>query len=489
MKIVLPVVLVFSVSTDTLAGPATIEITEDVLADKIHGGLVGQILGNLNGLVHEAKYLDKPGAIASYTPHLPEGARTDDDTDIEWVYITEMAGTGETFIPPGRIVELWKRHITKGIWCANRYAAGLMELGVEPPLTGRIPLNPWADFNISGQFVCEAFGLVTPGMPRAAAEIGTYYTHVAVDGEPIQATQLFTSMIASAFVTEDLNALIEIGMAAVDARSEIHRVVADVRRWHAENPDDWRTTWKRIHGKYFRHGNTVRDWNGYELNTAAVIGSLLYGKGDFVETVRLAFCFGWDADCNAATAGCIIGVIKGRRWMDHQGWVIKDIYRNTTRPGMPMDETITRYAERLLRVSEMVVLRNGGEWVTREGRKALRIRTQKPVNIESLPDPIDRLADLRREWIPRIEKDLEGEAADTARAAYLALCLDEFDRLARQRPSQWKAACDALRAHGDIIKNIHKTAGSRGRILQDKATMAGFPAPVNVPRTGPSVTD
>ena len=74
-----------------------------------------------------------------------------------------------------------------------------MNLGIKPPYTGRTLFNPWAIFNISGQFLCEQFALISPGMPQTAAMIGTHYTHVAVDGEPIQTTQLYDAMIACAF--------------------------------------------------------------------------------------------------------------------------------------------------------------------------------------------------------------------------------------------------------------------------------------------------
>ena len=30
------------------------------------------------------KYIDEPGNVQEYTPALPDGAWTDDDTDIEW---------------------------------------------------------------------------------------------------------------------------------------------------------------------------------------------------------------------------------------------------------------------------------------------------------------------------------------------------------------------------------------------------------------------
>ena len=96
-----------------------IEITAEVLRDKIRGGLLGQILGNLNGLVHEMKYIDEPGDVRDYVPALPAGARTDDDTDFEWVYIYVMGQEDEIFLRPERIRRLWMERINQRIWCSK----------------------------------------------------------------------------------------------------------------------------------------------------------------------------------------------------------------------------------------------------------------------------------------------------------------------------------------------------------------------------------
>ena len=68
--------------------------------------------------------------------------------------------------------------------------------------------------------------------------------------------------------------------------------------------------------------------------------ALLFGGGDLAETLRIAFNFGWDADNSAATAGTIVGVVKGYRWLLSQEWQIVDRYKNTSRQNMPNDEKI-----------------------------------------------------------------------------------------------------------------------------------------------------
>ncbi|MHC4356536.1 MAG: ADP-ribosylglycohydrolase family protein, partial [Planctomycetota bacterium] len=262
-----------------------VEMSAETLEDKIHGGLMAQLLGNLNGLAHENKYYNEPGNVTQYTPALPDGARTDDDTDIEWVYILGMQRAQTAMLAPEQITELWKKHINQRIWCSNLYVRRLMDIGIDPPLTGSLVLNPWANFNISGQFVCESFGLVAPAMPQTAGRIGLNYTHVSIDGEPAQTTQLFTAMIATAFLTDDIDSIINAGVDCVDPASALGPIIKDVRRWHKEHSDDWRTTRRLVRNKYTLYESRTRNQNGYELCTAATVASLLYGDGDLVETL------------------------------------------------------------------------------------------------------------------------------------------------------------------------------------------------------------
>ncbi|HEX3602084.1 MAG TPA: ADP-ribosylglycohydrolase family protein, partial [Lacipirellulaceae bacterium] len=383
-----------------------IKVNADDLEDRLRGGMLAQVLGNLNGLPHEFKYINSPGKVESYTPSLPDGAYTDDDTDIEWVYLREIVRTREVFLKPAQITSQWKQHINRRIFCANMYARGLMNLGIEPPWTGNIALNPWSDFNISGQFVCESFGLMAPGMPQTAAKLGLNYTHTAIDGEPAQATQLFTTMISTACIETDLDKILDAGLAAVDPKSEIADIVKSVRELHHKNPDDWKATRREFKKRWQKLGGVMRERNGYELNTACVIAALLYGNKDFVETLRFAFNFGWDADCDAATAATIIGVMKGRRWMDQQSWDIKDVYRNTTRDDMPNDETLTGLENLVVEAARLTIEKNGGEQFTEKGQRFYRIHTEQPANIEPLSTSADQIAHAKKEFTPTLARDL-----------------------------------------------------------------------------------
>lgn len=448
----------------TAAPPAA--LPESAVEDKIRGGLLGQIIGDLNGLKHENKYADEPGNVESYIPSLPDGAWTDDDTDIEWIYLVEMERAGTIFVPYPRIAELWRAHINRRIWCSHKYVRQLLEIGIEPPLTGNPHLNPWAVFNLSGQFVSESWGLIAPGKPQTAARIALHYVHTSISGEPAQSAQLFAAMIATAFLTSNIDAILDAGAASIDPRSRMHEVLTDVRRWHRENPADWRATRRLIRDKYtlFPGKRDIRDMNGVILNGAGTIAALLYGKGDFVETLRHAFNFGWDADNNAATSGTIIGVIKGHKWLASQGWNIGGQYRNTSRDGLP-DETITRFADRLVTLSKLVAKQNP------------KTPVEPPGNVEPLDDATAKLPALQARMKPLIEKDLAGGAQAQARAAYLAIALDLAPAL-RNASSQWIKAIGALSNYSGLMQVLfHDSPGEPGRLLRERAAAAGLVPP------------
>lgn len=449
------------------------EIPAVLLEDKIRGGFLGQVLGDLNGLAHEMKYIGEPGDVREYTPALPSGAWTDDDTDVEWPYIVEMQRSGTLLLPYARIAELWRKHINRRIWCSHLYLRQLLDLGIEPPLTGRAEINPWAGFNLSGQFVSESWGLISPGMPRTAARIGAHYTHVSVEGEPVQSTQMMAAMIAAAFFTSDLGKILDAGAAAMDRNSVLSRILSDVRLWSGEKPDDWRATRGLIQEKYCKFGGQdMRDRNGVWLNGASVIAALIYGRGDFCQTLRHAFNFGWDADNNAAACGTILGVIQGSRWLTSQGWNIRDSYRNTSRDDMPEDETITSYAGRLVTLAHRNITERGGSTTASN----YRIPIEEPANVEPLPDLERQRAALRARLREEIERGVrEGDSRQRARAAYLAICLDMAPTFQQRSPEKWAQAVRALADYSEVSKAIFVPAQfPAAESLRQKALAAGL---------------
>lgn len=468
-----------------------VTLPAEIVLDKIRGGVLGMMIGNMDGWPYEFKFYDKHGDVQTYIPSLPKGAETDDDTDFEWVYIYNMQKTRNAFVPYSDINGYWRKSINRGIWCSNRYARYLMDLGIEPPMTGSIVLNPWAEFNVSGQFLCETFGLVAPAMPQTAAKIGLHYTRVAIDNEPAQTTQLFTSMISTAFIENDINKILDAGAASLDPESIMVRIIADVRKWHNQYPDNPAETHRLIHENYALDDEITRNRNGSELNTAAIIAAFLYGNGNFAETIRHSMNFGYDADCNCATLGTLMGTIYGHKRILNEGWQIVDRYKNTKRDNMPMDETIISFADRVVDLFEMVNQEKGGNKSIENNSVVYNIVCESPAPVYSLMTHEEEKNQLKKDLGSVIVTSLlNGDRQEMARAAYQAVCLDIADELKNKYPDKWKEACYNLSGYWKVMSNIFHSSGFKSLLnLKAKFVAAGF-IPLNTaPETDVLYTD
>jgi len=362
--------------------------TRDLLFDRIYGGWVGMLIGGLEGLPHEFKYKEQPRETLPEFTFLESGARSDDDNDLEWTHLRFMDKEGVLKLPYPRLVEIWKANMNEGIWVANKRARELMDQGIVPPETSSTALNPHAGYNLSGQFCVQAYGMIAPGMPPAAADLGLHYARIAVSGEPLQAAQYWTSLISlMAFHEGPLDAAIDTAYAAVDPDSAMAEVVADARHLHWQHRGDWKAARQAIHTKWVQQ----RKWNlnSTSANGALVLLALLYGEGDFYRTLQYAMALGYDADRNAATAGAVLGTRLGFRHLAGlPQFKMPDRYVNKTRPSLPAECNVSDQAATLMRVCERVILANGGERIDRNGQSVYRVHLQAPRLIEALCAPV-----------------------------------------------------------------------------------------------------
>lgn len=101
--------------------------------------------------------------------------------------------------------------------------------------------------------------------------------------------------------------------------------------------------------------------------------------------------------------GTIAGVIKGYRWMVKQNWNIVDRYRNTTGEDMPMDETITNFADQVIDLAERVIIEHAGQGQYINGQVVYHIPLQKPTVIFPLSDLAEQVTHLRSEMKSEIQ--------------------------------------------------------------------------------------
>ena len=413
------------------------------LLDRIRGGWAGQMIGNVQGLPFEFKYKDAPGPLPDFTPNLPR-CRSDDDTDIEWTHLHAMDRLGTLLVPYPELAREWVRSVNRGIWVSNELARKLIGRGIIPPWTSHFALNPHARYNLSGQFCAESFGLIAPGLPGEAARIGSHYVRVTVRGEPMQACAFTTAMIALAFFERDVERLIARSLAAVDPKSQQAEMVRDVLAWCREAPQDWQATRARIQKKY----RDERQWNmnATVTNGALVVAALLYGKGDFAETLRLSFALGYDADCNGATCGAVLGVMHGAKALEaHPGWRLPTAYDNATRDGLPKSESMDNLVALTARLAEKAILAAGGR-CEGEGAEAIYlIPVQEPALLERLEDGLPK--GERSEIEEAIDREALKRLSDGSPAAraFAAIRLADHrrSRLSAEERSRVRQALEA----------------------------------------------
>jgi len=100
---------------------------------------------------------------------------------------------------------------------------------------------------------------------------------------------------------------------------------------------------------------------------------------------------GYDADCNAATAGTVVGVRWGfRRISEHPQFRMPDRYENRTRPELPQEIRVSDQARILFELAQQVILSQGGGILRENDRVLYRIALQKPKVLEPLPESVKR---------------------------------------------------------------------------------------------------
>lgn len=350
---------------------------------RVYASWLGQCIGNIYGLPHENQYIDAPGPETwpyGYSGNLQRlrevgGVFSDDDTDVEYIYLTAMEKFGPE--PTGaELAGLWTHHMRDRVWLANRAALAAMHHGWTPPVTGRRDRNPhW--FQIDPQLVNEIWAVTAPGMVRYAAEKSAWAASITNDSWGIEPTVVYGAMYAAAFFESDIDRLIQIGVDALPAASLFRATIEDVRELYRRHPDDWKAARAEMAKRYYTDepALTKTIWNA-NLNGAAGILALLYGKGDFQRTLDLACAMGFDADNQAATMSGLLALIVGVEGLPREllfpfpdaGWTepFNDRYVNVSRHDMP-DAGLKDMAARMAAQGERIILAHGGRKVIEQG--------------------------------------------------------------------------------------------------------------------------
>ncbi|MBP8849415.1 MAG: ADP-ribosylglycohydrolase family protein [Breznakibacter sp.] len=357
--------------------------------DKVYASWIGQIIGNTYGLSYEFKYIDNPGPDMfpyGYGWNLVElkknnGAFSDDDTDIEYMYLNQMEKHG---IEPSyyQLAEAWKNSVKTRVWCANRAAITLMHANHFPPVTGMAKYNvQWCQ--IDPQLVNEIWAITAPGMQNYAVEKSEFAARITSDSIGLEPTLHYAAMFSAAFFESDVNKLVDIGNSALKPSSHFAQIVNHVKELYKEYPNDWQKTRQIVKEKYYDKGKKNEySWVVVDANLNGALGvmALLYGQGNFQKTLELCCALGMDCDNQAATMCGLLGVANGIESIPNDllfplkemSWTkpFNNSYKMITREGLS-DDSLTNTGKRISAQGERVILANGGKIIEVDGVKTL----------------------------------------------------------------------------------------------------------------------
>ncbi|MEI8048608.1 MAG: ADP-ribosylglycohydrolase family protein [Bacteroidota bacterium] len=375
-------------------GSKPVKITVSELRDKIAAEWIGQMIGNMYGLPHENKYVAEPGLEKwpyGYSKSLDklkkyEGAFSDDDTDVEYMYLLQLEKFGSE---PSytQLRDAWMYHIRDRVWLANRAALGLMHFGYTPPFTGSKELNPhW--YQIDPQLINEIWAVTAPGMVNYAAAKSDWAARITSDEWGVEPTIFYGAMYSAAFFEKDINKLIEVGIEALPTNGRFTATAREMIALHAKYPADWKAARQEMAQKYYVNEPlmTKTIWNA-NLNGACAILAMLYGENNFQRTLDLSCAMGFDADNQAATVAGLMGVINGMKglpanlYLPIEGWKtpFNDKYINITRYDLP-DANISDIIDRTLKATIALVVSKGGKISGKPGSEILTINADATFN-------------------------------------------------------------------------------------------------------------
>jgi ADP-ribosylglycohydrolase len=246
------------------------------------------------------------------------------------------------------IAEAWIEYVPSAA-TAEAVALENYKKGLWPPESA-IRNNPYREW-IGSQMRTDIWGLVSPAMPKVAAELAkrdSITTHV---DNGVYGGQYVAALVSLAFCEPDMVTLLEQSLLVIPQHSEYAWAIRDVISWYKKGYT-WDESWQLLDDRYGWNadGTRVNQWHEKEYNDgskkcyvwrnsrwvhavpngAAVAQVLLYSGGDFSKAVCLATMAGYDNDCNAGTVGAVMGIRIGAGNIPEK-W--KEPIRDTMAPG------------------------------------------------------------------------------------------------------------------------------------------------------------
>ncbi len=291
---------------------ADIILSREKYRDKVYACWLGKNIGSTLGAPFEGhKYVND---LTFYDP-VPSEPSANDDLDLQlvWLCLLEERGTDLSLAD---FAEYWQRYLMAYPWDEYGFCARNLERGLMPPMSGWFE-NYYVD-QMGSPIRSELWACIAPADPQRAAALA--WMDAVMDhagGEGVWGEMFWAAVESAAFVMDDPQTLINIGLHMIPPSCHIARVIREAV-WCFESGKRWAAARERIERIYGHehpcnampnHGFTILGW--------------LYGN-DYGERLCRAVNCGYDTDCTGATLGSLLGIIGGtsaipKNWSDPVG--------------------------------------------------------------------------------------------------------------------------------------------------------------------------
>jgi hypothetical protein len=312
-------VLLTSPTTRSLAADAVRRLSVADYRDRMAAGWLGQMAGVGWGAPTEFKYCGKivpRDKMPKWNPATINQFEQD-DLYVEMTFLGTLERHGLDCSPRQAGIDFANSGYR--LWHANYFGRENLRRGIAPPDSGHPKFTKHAD-DIDYQIEADYAGLVAPGMPNVAIELGEKFGRLMNYGDGLYGGQFIGGMYCEAFFETDPEKIVEAGLKCIPAESQYAECIRDVLAWHKESPDDWQAAWKKIDAKYQRNPDYRRascDKGAFnidaKINGAYIVMGLLYGGGDPDRTIAIATRCGHDSDCNPSSAAGVLFTMIGRK--------------------------------------------------------------------------------------------------------------------------------------------------------------------------------
>lgn len=327
-------------------------INKKAYADKVYACWLGKNIGGTMGTPYEGsrEMQDIHGFNSPKGEPLPN-----DDLDLQLVWLLAMEKVGPTKLDANVLAWYW-RYIYPH-W--NEYGTGKnnLRVGLLPPLSGEFKNEAWKNSN--GAWIrSEIWACLAPGYPEIAMKYAIMDASVDHGISEGTIAEMFTAALESlAFCETDVRTVIDKALEYIPSDS---RVFASVKLVISEYEKG--TPWQDVRRKIVEFNKDL-GWFQAPGNIAFAVLGLLYGEGDFLQSLIYAINCGDDTDCTGATVGAVLGILGGSAAIPGElSAYIGDRIITGSLDGstgeVPFPTSCTELSERVIRLMPTVMLGN-----------------------------------------------------------------------------------------------------------------------------------